>query len=555
VTELIAACGYNNEALGVGPYSFSSALIMELQKLSKRLSFSVGELYSNIYLNIQHRTLMDGTERHPPPIHLPLTQEARFPRSIQLSASRELVRTSASTVACLGDLSASQASLNVTRGSTVSISEKSQRPSALFIPEMNELNDSSSGRVRASRDSMVPRMSFAIRLKDTFRPDELSEDLFKEWLRIVPALVEEVKVEAGFGSFSSLLIVSVPISLSLYIPFDPAVISLGPITTSNLISSSISYGNPKAMGSASSEQTIKCHTLKGHTDSVSAVTFPPDSKLVASASYDKTVKLWDPTTGKMHRTLEGHTYLVSATTFSPDGKLIASASYDKTIRLWDPATGIEHRTLEGHTDWATAVAFSPDGKLIASASYDRTIKLWDPATGTEYRSLEGHKYLVSGIMFSPDGKHIASASYDKTIKLWDLDSATGKEHRTLEGHKSWVTAVAFSPDGKLIASASYDKTVRLWDSGRGLPAMCSALKGHTDWVTAVAFSPDGTRVVSASFDGTIRFWDSVTGLPVAGSTLRGNMGSALAVTFSPDGRFVASGSHDKTIRIWEGILL
>jgi hypothetical protein len=237
VTELIAACGYNNEALGVGPYSFTSALIMELRKLSTKPIFSVGELYSNIYLNIQHRTLMDGTERHPPPIHLQLTQESRFPRSIQLSPSRKVSEQATSEGVNLRESSAFDPNPVVTRGSALSSLTRVESSPDLSPPSgSNSPNcDHHIELSTPSLDTKVPRISFAIRLKDTFRPHELSKDLFKEWLRTIPALVDEVKVEAGFDSFSSLLIVSVPISLSIYVPRDPAVICLGPITSSNLI--------------------------------------------------------------------------------------------------------------------------------------------------------------------------------------------------------------------------------------------------------------------------------------------------------------------------------
>jgi WD40 repeat protein len=108
---------------------------------------------------------------------------------------------------------------------------------------------------------------------------------------------------------------------------------------------------------------------------------------------------------------------------SPDGKLVAPASTDKTVKLWDSATGAARRTLEGHSNWVYAVAFSPDGKLVASASADRTVRLWDSATGSARRTLEGHSNYVIAVAFSPDGKLVASASYDKTVRLWD--SATG----------------------------------------------------------------------------------------------------------------------------------
>ncbi|MFN6454393.1 MAG: ribosome assembly protein 4 [Nostoc sp. EfeVER01] len=313
--------------------------------------------------------------------------------------------------------------------------------------------------------------------------------------------------------------------------------------------------NRQQLASASYDKTIKIwdvssgkllKTLTGHSESVYSVVYSPNGQQLASASTDKTIKIWDVSSGKLLKTLTGHSNSVISVVYSPNGQQLASAGDDKTIKIWDVSSGKLLKTLTGHSSEVVSVVYSPNGQQLASASYDKTIKIWDVTSGKLLKTLTGHSDLVSSVVYSPNGQQLASASYDKTIKIWDVTS--GKLLKPLTGHSIWVNSIAYSPNGQQLASASADKTIKIWDVSRG--KLLQTLTGHSNAVSSVVYSPNGQQLASASLDNnTIKIWDVSRGQPL--KMLTGHNNVVSSVVYSPNGQQLASASYDKTIKIWD----
>ncbi|KAJ6031516.1 hypothetical protein N7540_002248 [Penicillium herquei] len=325
--------------------------------------------------------------------------------------------------------------------------------------------------------------------------------------------------------------------------------------------------------------SAELQTLEGHSSTVHAVAFSPDSRFLASCSgswgydsKDNVIHLWDAATGALRQTLMGHSQPVVSLAFSPKGLLLASGSYDKSVRLWNPITGALNHTVGNHPMGVDALAFSPCGRLLASGSgwseeeeeEDSTIRLWDTATGTLKKEFDGNTGGVNSLVFSPSGRLLASGSgwefdgneEDYVVRIWN--TSTGTLQQTLGGHSGRVSCVVFSSDGHLFASGSSDSNVRIWDSATG--ALKQTLKAHDIvGVTALAFSPDCRLLASSSSslgasdedDDVVRLWDPATGALL--QILQGHSAGVSSLAFSPDGRQLASGSNDRTVRLWNPI--
>ncbi len=270
--------------------------------------------------------------------------------------------------------------------------------------------------------------------------------------------------------------------------------------------------------------------------------YAPDSTTIASARSDKTVGLYDTTTGSW-RLLRGHVDQVFSVALSADGKQLASGSWGGLIRLWSTQTGKSTGVLRGHRDGVRALAFAPDGLTLASASEDQTVRLWTLQQHKERSRLKGHAKAVRTVVFSPDGRTVASAGDDKTVLLWT--SRNSKLLATLKGHTDSVASLAFSPDGKSLASSSRDGSTRLWDMATHKQRYALLQPGNE--LRAARFSPDGKRIATASRGGVIRLWSVESRRPLR--DLAEGAGGLNDIRFSPDGLRLAVAAVDRTLRV------
>jgi WD40 repeat protein len=243
--------------------------------------------------------------------------------------------------------------------------------------------------------------------------------------------------------------------------------------------------------------------------------------------------------------------------FSPDGLRLASASKDKTVKLWEAGTGKEVRTLKKFRGGVRCVVFSPDGRRLATTDVTEAVQVWDADNDQDsLLSLRGHTLYVRIVTFSPDGKFLATCSYDGTARLWD--AATGQQVGRPFQHPSRVLSLAYSPNNELLACGDGDHNVTVWEAATANPLLSlprpTDLPGHTNHVIATAFSHDGLRLASASWQEVI-VWDVETGEKIR--TLRGLVGAIQSVAFSPNGKRLAAASGYKAkgeIKIWDATL-
>ncbi|MCI0541037.1 MAG: protein kinase [Verrucomicrobiales bacterium] len=323
-------------------------------------------------------------------------------------------------------------------------------------------------------------------------------------------------------------------------------------------------------------------TLKAHLDPVVALAFSPDGRILATASEDQTIKLWETATGNELGTLRGHESSVWTIAFSLDGKQLVSGGKDQLVKVWQVA---QRPTAPILTNLWRPLLWSPDSSFLAAGYGGTTVRLLDRETLEPRHILAGGRY---GLAFNRDGTALVVRETNGAIGSWAIgrqtiqriietdatlnsgwkieavspdhqmvaigkntglvqlvDGKTGDVH-PLEGHTRDVECVIFSSNSATLISGSRDGTVRFWDMAQ---RQCvDTIAAHKEFVLALALSPDGKMLATGGTDHLVKLWDFRTRRAI--KTFVGHRRVVNSLAFSPDGKTLASGGGDRTIRLW-----
>jgi WD40 repeat protein len=277
---------------------------------------------------------------------------------------------------------------------------------------------------------------------------------------------------------------------------------------------------------------------------VVALAYSPDGKTLVASAWDRSLRLWDPATGKELRTFESPSGYARLLAFAPDGRTFASGGNAQCISLWDTATG-KMRRLEKHQGVVQAMAFLPDGKTLVSRGVDSSIRFWDVSDEREVRRIDVPQGTSPAFAISPDGKRLAYQAERNMITVQDL--ATGREAPRVTHRLNWFASLSFSPDGRLLAGAAFNQWAYIWDATSGKELR--PVGGLQQAIQSLTFSPDGRSVATTGGDRFIRVWEMAT----RRERLRFRSPDAhpWMLAYAPDGRTLAQGSEDTSVLLWD----
>jgi WD40 repeat protein len=310
------------------------------------------------------------------------------------------------------------------------------------------------------------------------------------------------------------------------------------------------------------------YTLNAHTDAVASLAISADNRFLASASWDRNLKLWKMTTGNLIDSEVGHSQGILAVIFldtqdSEKSYELATGGFDRAIKLWSFAPDREgnfnlrlQKTLTTHNGSIHALAFSKQRQTVISGSYDQKIEECDRKTGANLNNFSDNSGAIYAVAICELERVVASAGSDGRITLWQLE--TKEKLGTLLGNISTVETLAISPDGRTLAAGCIDGTIKLWELEPSKVASqkpIRILNAHVGQVKSLVFSPDEQTLISGGADGAIAIWhpNSVESIELLSLSDEkdSRVSPVCSVAIASNGQFLAVGSADGKIRLWQ----
>jgi WD40 repeat protein len=286
--------------------------------------------------------------------------------------------------------------------------------------------------------------------------------------------------------------------------------------------------------------------LKGHADTVDTVAVSPDGSVIATGSFDKTIKLWDAA-GKEIRTfagMTGHQGQILSVAFSAKGDQLASGGADNTAKIWDIPTSTPGKTF-AHAGAVNRVAVAADGKTFALAGADGVIKVFPLGEEKGALELKGHVGAVKSLAYTANNTALVSIGADKTVRFWN--PTDGKALAKYDAGTADLTALAVNPNNAAAYTTSADGVLRFWQMPP--PPLPKSPAPAKDAITHLIMTADGGTALYASADKTATLLPLATGTPAG--TYTGAKGAIEAIAMTADQNTIAAGSADGSVILWD----
>ncbi len=271
---------------------------------------------------------------------------------------------------------------------------------------------------------------------------------------------------------------------------------------------------------------------------------PLGDRIVATDRQHEAVGAWSIPTGRSLGPSMEHLEMVVSMCVSRDGRRYATASLDRTARLWDASSHLPIGEPFVHSDPVTAVAIDGDGSLLALGGNEGSVWIWDVKSRKQVCELVGHTSRVSCIALDTTRTFVAAGADDGTVRVWNLRQ--NGRLRFLVRHSRRVGAIAFDAAGTRVATGGWDGVARLWDVADGAPVGAAML--HAIGIVGLAFDPSDDLLATASWDHSAQLWDVATQKAIGDPYLHHS--PVVGVSFGPDRSRLFSATLDSTVSRW-----